>query len=59
MFPGCTLADMRTRQQDLLREGGYEPVRRQVHAQWIIDRRRSLDQLFVQVIVSLLAAFGL
>jgi len=50
---------MRTRQQDLLREGGYEPVRRQVHAQWIIDRRRSLDQLFVQVIVSLLAAFGL
>lgn len=59
MFPGCTISDMRMRQQDLLREGGYEPVRRQIRGEWVIDQRLGLDRLFVQVIVSLLAAFGL
>jgi hypothetical protein len=59
MFPGCTLSDMRMRQADLLREGGYEPMPRQINGEWIVDQRLLLDHFFVQLVVSLLAALGL
>lgn len=57
MFAGYTVSDMRIRQQDLLRDGGYEPMQRQIGGEWVIDHR--LRRLFIQVIVSLLAFWGL
>jgi hypothetical protein len=59
MFPGFTVTDMRMRQADLLREGGYEPERCRIRGQWVGDRRLGLDRFMVQLIVSLLAALGL
>ncbi len=59
MFPGCTPTDMRIRQQDLLRENGYEPTQRWANGQWVADYRLWLDRLFVGMIVSLLALLGL
>jgi hypothetical protein len=59
MFPGFTVTDMRMRQADLLREGDYDLVRRQIRGRRIVDQRLCLDHFMVQVIVSLLAALGL
>ncbi len=59
MFPGFTIIDALARQQDLLRDGGYEPTRPQPHGEWIIGQYLRLARLGAQVVLSALAALGL
>jgi hypothetical protein len=59
MFPGCTVLEIRTRHQDVLREAGYKPLLRQYGEGRPADRGMRLGRLLLRHVSSLLAALGL
>jgi len=53
MFPGCTLSELRARQADVLREGGFGPT------PCAEDRRSRVGRALVHLLASLVMALGL
>jgi hypothetical protein len=59
MFPGCTELQMRVRNQDVLREAGFQPRSRAEGAVWPKERKVRLGRALVQYVSALLAVIGL
>ncbi|MBC7236724.1 MAG: hypothetical protein H5T69_12870 [Chloroflexi bacterium] len=56
MFPGCTELDMRARQQDLLREAGYDPELHRAGGRWVFEPAMGLGLWVIAYAQSVLIA---